>query len=71
MNKNSYLVIVNMENGKRAAYVQKWHNSNNLACLLKNSKIESANICDSKKEAQEIAEYWNQCYKRNGCYMYA
>ena len=71
MNKNSYLVIVNMENEKRAAYVQKWHNSNNLAGLLKDARIETANICDSKKEAEETARFWNECYIKNGSYMYA
>ena len=71
MSKNSYLVIVTEKSGKRAAFVQKWHNSNNLASFLKDSNIETANICDSKKEDEEIARFWNECYIKNGSYMYA
>ena len=71
MNKNSYIVIVEMVNGKRVAYVEKWNNQNNLVCLFKNNRIETANICDSRKDAERIAEDWNQCYKRNGSYIFA
>lgn len=71
MEKNSYLVVVTAENGKRAAYVQKWNHANNLASLLKDKRIETANICDSKKEAEKISKFWNECYINNGSYMYA
>ena len=71
MNKNSYIVIVEQENGKRAAYVEKWHHTNNLASLLKYARIESANICDSRKDAERIAEDWNERCKRNGNYIFA
>lgn len=37
-----------------------------LTGLFDVSNIESVNIADSKKAALELAEFWNDCYKKNG-----
>lgn len=76
MNKNSYLIIEIMDKstGKTAASVRKWHHSNNLTVLFKNTggyEILSVNIADSKKEAESIAAYWNEAYISNNKYLYA
>ena len=30
-----------------------------------------ANIKPTKKEAQALADFWNECYKQNGTYLYS
>ena len=30
----------------------------------------SANICSTKKQAREIADAWNEGYKKNGTYLF-
>ena len=70
MDKNTYIVVSIQEDGKNYAYVIKHHNSNNLINVLGIKGISHANICDTKKEAYRIAEYWNGCYKKNGTYMF-
>ena len=32
--------------------------------------LVSANIFPTKKEAKAVADYWNECYKRNGTYFF-
>lgn len=70
MDKNTYIVVSIQEDGKNYAYVIKHHNSNNLTSALKIKGIKAANICDTKKEAEKTATYWNECYKKNGTYMF-
>lgn len=76
MNKNSYLIIEIMDpaTGRTAASVRKWNHSYNLVSLFENTsgnKILSVNIADSKKEAESIADYWNQAYIAKNKYLYA
>ena len=74
MNKYTYYVIVEKaKNPSRLLYnarAAKIHNSNNLLCVFtaqaSNIEIISANACDTWKEAQKIAAYWNKCYIENG-----
>ena len=33
--------------------------------------IIHANILPTKKRAEEVAQYWNDCYKANGTYFFA
>ena len=30
----------------------------------------TANICETRKQAEEIAEKWNEAYRKNGTYAY-
>ena len=71
MSKNSYLVLVVEECGGFCAIVEKWNNCNNLCGLASDSRVKSINICDSKKDAEQIAENWNKSYKANGAYAFA
>lgn len=32
--------------------------------------LVSANVCNSRKEAEEIARAWNETFKKNGTYFY-
>lgn len=43
----------------------------NLVCVLDRiGGLVSANVCNSRKEAEEIARAWNETYKKNGTYFY-
>ena len=59
---------------RTAAIVKKWPHYNNLVSLFTNTgnnEILSVNIADSKKEAENIADYWTQAYITKNKYLYA
>lgn len=70
MKNNSYIAVTVSENGKYYSYMIKHNNINNLLNISKIKGILSANICDTKKEAERIVEQWNESYKQNGTYMF-
>lgn len=70
MKNNLYIAITVSENRKYYSYMIKHNNSNNLLNVAKIKGILSANICDTKKEAERIVEQWNESYKQNGTYMF-
>jgi hypothetical protein len=70
MDKNTYMVVVETKDGKYSACVYKHHNSYNLVGMFIDERYVTANICDSKKEAEHIAEYWNDGWKKEGKNMY-
>lgn len=68
----TWLVVSTTENGKHCAFTLPVGGADNLCTVLERVPgLTSANICASKQDAQEIAGEWNECYKRNGSYLYA
>ena len=45
-------------------------NSNIVAVLEGLPGLGTANIYTRRKDAEEIAAFWNECYKNNGTYRY-
>lgn len=71
MQKYTWYVIQRRDsNGDRCAFAYRLRNNNNLVGIATSDDVYSMNACDSKKEAQQIATHWNNCYKNNGTYMY-
>ena len=68
--KNSYIAVQVTENGKNYAYAVKVSESDNLLSKLAIKGITAANLCGSRKEAEEIVTAWNECFKSNGSYMF-
>ena len=68
--KYNYLIVTIKEEGKNWAYVVKNDQSYNLLCDLEIKNIVAANIMPSKKKAEELARYWNKCYRENGTNLY-
>ncbi len=68
--KNNYIAVQIKENEKFYAYVIKVSGSNNLLSELNIKNIITANICESKKEAESIASHWNACFKVNDTYLF-
>ena len=78
MEKNTFFVIEQKEKttGKYFSIALKVHNSNNLLSYFsrytyKGFEIISINACDSWKQAQEIAAFWNDGARKNGLYAMA
>lgn len=68
--KNKYIAVQIKENEKYYAYAVKVTESDNLLSKLTIKNIMFANICDSKKRAEEIINHWNSCFKVNGTYLF-
>ena len=70
MKNKHWIVICMKQSGKQWAYVLEWHGSWNLAnCdILSDSRLLSANICDSKKDAWRIADAWNAEFRKAGIF---
>lgn len=67
----TWLVIIVKEHEKFHAFTQSATGSDNLFSQLNMwAGIQSANICASKKDAEQLAEFWNECYKNNGTWLY-
>ena len=75
MNKNTYFVIEQqeIETGRTIAHAETVSNCYNLLDYFKpfhGCKIISINACDTKKESEKIAEFWNDCARKNNNYMF-
>jgi len=68
--KNIYFAVTIKEDEKYYSYVVKTTESDNILSKLNIKNIISANILP-KNEAKRTAEYWNECHKNNGTYMFA
>lgn len=59
MKGNSFYVIGEIRGEECWAYAMSIPNSNNLVSLCRNKNIISVNACKTLKEAERIAEMWN------------
>ena len=68
--KNTYIAVQIKENNKYYAYVIKVNAMDNLLSKLEINNIITANICTTKKNAEEIINLWNESFKSNGTYFF-
>lgn len=68
--KNIYLACIHTENGKNYAYMVRVPVGVNILAHLERHKIEVAHTCSTKKEARDLVNIWNACYKANGTYLF-
>lgn len=69
--KNFYIAIQTKDNNdKYFAYIIKVNASDNLLSKLKNKNIVCANVCDTKKKAEEQVDLWNECFIENGTFLF-
>ena len=53
------------------AYVHSVGQNDNLKSALDGiSGLQAVQLCQTKKEAAQLADFWNECYKRNGTYFF-
>lgn len=69
--KNFYYVVNTKQNGKNYAYVIKATESDNLLAKFSRDNITTANACETRKRAESLAHFWNECYKQNGTFMFS
>lgn len=65
-----WTVITNTENGKHYSHAWRFGNGSTLSSQMEAFKGASIHLCKTKKEAYELAGFWNNCYKDNGTYMF-
>ncbi len=71
INKKHYFAVIIRENEKLYSYVVKATEGDNLLSVFRIPGIVSANIFSTKKEAEETARFWNECYKKNGTFLFS
>lgn len=70
--KNFYYVAITENNKKLFAQVVRVNNYSDLLFAFNRiENITSVTACSTKREAVELAEFWNDCYKKNGTYLFA
>lgn len=53
------------------SFVEKISTSCNIANYFGDREIVTLNLFEGgKKKAEEITNFWNECYKKNGTYAY-
>ena len=68
--KNYYIAAQIKENDKFYAYAIKVNTSDNILPKLEVNNIVVANLCDTKKKAQELVSLWNESFKNNVTYLF-
>lgn len=68
--KNFYIAVQIKEDDKFYAHVVKVSKHDNLLSKLNIENIITANICQSKKEAESWVQSWNAAYKANNTYLF-
>lgn len=70
--KAFYLAATISEDGKFYPFVKRVTTSENLKSILEGFKgLEFINICERKKAAAALVEFWRDCYKKNGTYLFS
>jgi hypothetical protein len=68
--KNFYYVVMEEIDGKNCAYVDKVSENTNICGRWEASQFIFVQPCESKKRAEELADFWNESYKTNGTYLF-
>lgn len=66
--KNFYFAYTSQVNGRNYAGTMRKTDSDNLLALAGN--VTALHICATRKAAEELANYWNECYRINGTSIY-
>lgn len=72
--KKHYFAVVEEYEGHYFAYAMGASDADNLLALFARqagiATLVAAHAYGSKKRAKEIAEVWNESFRKNGTYMY-
>lgn len=64
--KMIFVVFVQEQNGKFCAIADTIRTGENLTAYIQRYKTNICHLCESRKQAEEIAVAWNKAYKANG-----
>ena len=65
-----FVVVVTTENGKHYAIADTIAVGNNLIAILKRYNADICHLCESRREADELALKWNDAYRQNGTNLF-
>ena len=69
--KHFYITFFAQLNGKYWAGTMTVSSDDNIMNISqKIAGMQAANLCATRKAAEELADYWNECFKRNGTSIY-
>lgn len=65
---NFYIVYSVREKSKNWAGIMTVSDSENIRNLSTrfSGELTAAQLCSTKKRALELADFWNECYQKNG-----
>lgn len=70
--KHFYFAATIEQNGRRAAMtIHAGGDENLMHTFSRIQGLEFVNACESKKQAEQIVQHWNDCYRANGTYLYS
>lgn len=64
--KMIFCVFVQTVNGKHFAVADTIRTGQNLAAYIQRYKSDIYHLCESRKQAEELAAFWNESYRANG-----
>lgn len=64
--KMIFVVFQQEQNGKYFAVADTIRTGENLIAYVKRYNSEVCHLCESRKQAEEIATAWNEAYRANG-----
>ena len=68
--ENVWAAVTVQEYGRYYSYVTPISAADNALSKLAITGIVSANIYRTKKQAAEVVTFWNECYRKNGTYLF-
>lgn len=68
--ENVWASVTIEEDGKYYSYIKPISAADNALSKLTIKGIVSASIYRTKKQAAEVVTCWNECYKKNGTYLF-
>lgn len=70
--KTFYVFTSETEEGKFYSWADAIQRRENLLSIFAGRpSLKTVNACQTRKEADELARFWNECYKKNGTYAFA
>lgn len=73
--KKHYFAVTEEYEGHYFAYAMGASDADNLLALFARqagiATLVAAHACGSRKQAEEIAEGWNESFRKNGTYLYS
>lgn len=67
--KKIFVVFVIEESGKNYAYADTIKAGENLAYYIKRANCIVCHLCETRKQADDLAIRWNEDYKANNTYI--
>lgn len=64
--KMIFVVFAQEQNGKYFAVADTIRTGQNLTAYIQRYNSQACHLCESRKQAKEIAAAWNESYRANG-----